>query len=168
MKNLFYVSIFGAIMLIINIAGANPPKIEPRDIATVQAKTVEVVAQKEEVKAPVKSLDIRSGLHEVTEDERSIIKENFLTRWDESEWDAFDKLIGNESGWIAGRLNLSSGACGLGQALPCSKYTQGAELGDAINEANWSMDYILNRYKTPGKALSFWHSRSETKKSNWY
>jgi hypothetical protein len=37
-------------------------------------------------------------------------------------WPAIDALIGHESGWIVGNWNISgSGACGLGQALPCSK-----------------------------------------------
>ncbi len=113
---------------------------------------------------PQPTPDIRTGKHKTTDDERAIIKTNFLTRWDESQWSAFDELIGGESGWIAGRKNTSSGACGLGQALPCSKYTDGAELGDAINEANWSMDYIKNRYETPKNALNKWKNRHP----HWY
>jgi len=161
-EKLYSIIYFMPLILLLSIY--KPPQSRQIDIIladTTQAtKAPEIIQQAQTAPA----LDIRTGRHETTNDERAIIKTNFLTRWDESHWPAFEQLIQNESGWTAGNINKSSGACGLGQALPCSKYIQGAELGDAINEANWAMDYILIRYKTPKNAYNFWLS----KHPHWY
>ena len=76
----------------------------------------------------------------------------------ESEWAAMNALIIKESGYNPNAVNSRSGACGLPQALPCSK------LGDKTVEGqiNWMINYIKNRYGTPSNALSFHNSH------NWY
>lgn len=50
----------------------------------------------------------------------------------EAEWAYVDYIVSHESGWRPDAVNSSSGACGLVQALPCSK------LGP-----NWSGNYPL-------------------------
>ena len=83
------------------------------------------------------------------------------------EYPAFEELIQNESGWKVGNVNKKSGACGLGQAYPCSKYT--GELGNYKQEVDWAISYIQNRYETPTKALTFWKYTSVLLKGrHWY
>ena len=76
--------------------------------------------------------------------------------WHEGyEWEQLHTLIKNESGWNPYVWNKQgSGACGLFQALPCSKL--GAPLEDVKNQARWGVAYIKG-YGSPSKALSFWH-----------
>lgn len=100
----------------------------------------------------------------------------------EGQFPAFDKLIGNESGWMAGRLNKSSLACSIGQSLPCTKIYPEAtkewimankvEIDgrwylpnpDSKKEVDWTIDYVKNRYGNPTSALNFWLSKSP----HWY
>jgi len=78
----------------------------------------------------------------------------------EGHFEALYYIIQKESGWTVGRVNSSSGACGLGQALPCSKL--GDAYGDGIKELEWVLSYIKNRYGTPSNALAFWSTH------RWY
>ena len=78
------------------------------------------------------------------------------------QWSALDALIAGESGWRPYVYNSSSGACGLFQALPCSKL--GAPLEDVSNQARWGLAYIKNRYGDPATAYATWLSRSP----HWY
>lgn len=93
---------------------------------------------------------------------------------------AFFELIRRESNWEAGRINKNSFACGLGQALPCTKIypemTKEKILEikverdgkwylpepDFDKELQWTKDYIKDRYGTADNALLF-HN-----KMNWY
>jgi hypothetical protein len=83
-----------------------------------------------------------------------------LDKWGIGEWGYFEELIFRESGWNPYAINQSSGACGLGQALPCSKL--GVELWDYEGQLNWIVEYINTRYDTPAKAIEFHNS------NNWY
>lgn len=83
--------------------------------------------------------------------------------WDSgAQWTALETLLTNESGWRWDAVNNSSGACGLFQALPCSKL--GKPIDDIPNQASWGLSYIKNRYNTPVAAVSFWYSHSP----GWY
>ncbi len=53
-------------------------------------------------------------------------------------------LIGKESGCNPYSVNSSSGACGVGQALPCSK--TGCEMGDGACQTRWMNSYVMGRY----------------------
>lgn len=69
-------------------------------------------------------------------------------------WAALEELITNESGWNPYAVNKSSGACGIGQALPCSKMN--CEQWDYECQTQWTLDYIKDRYDNPSKAWEFW------------
>ena len=75
-----------------------------------------------------------------------------------SEWTAMSTLIRRESGWDPYAVNPTSGACGLPQALPCSK------LGglDLQNQVLWMIRYVRGRYGTFHVALGHSYSRG------WY
>ena len=59
-----------------------------------------------------------------------------------------------ESGNNPNSVNKSSGACGLAQALPCSK--MGCALGDYACQDAWATQYMQNRYGTWENAKAFW------------
>ena len=60
----------------------------------------------------------------------------------------------HESGNDPYAVNQSSGACGLAQALPCSKMP--CELGDYNCQDQWATNYMLERYGSWINAYNFW------------
>lgn len=85
--------------------------------------------------------------------------------WTGSEFDALDQLWIRESGWNRFAKNPSSGAYGIAQALPESKYPPaGREAGGshAGTQISWGLKYIKQRYGTPSAALA--HENA----NNWY
>lgn len=70
--------------------------------------------------------------------------------------DAIDFIITHESHYNPLAMNPSSGACGLGQALPCEK--MGCQtLEDIDCQVNWTLKYIKDRYGSPIEAQRFWN-----------
>ena len=73
--------------------------------------------------------------------------------WEDSEsgsnFQALIRLWTQESGWNPGAVNASSGACGIVQALPCSKIGSPAQQKDYKAQIDWGLVYIKNRYGTP-------------------
>lgn len=69
------------------------------------------------------------------------------------EWRQASELVCRESSFNNEAINPTSGACGLFQALPCSKMK--CELDDVDCQIAWGKDYIENRYKSVDKALAF-------------
>lgn len=70
------------------------------------------------------------------------------------EYEAKMFIYMKESGNNPNAVNKSSGACGLGQALPCAK--MGCALGDYACQDNWATNYMKSRYGTWSNAKSFW------------
>ncbi|MGV9001552.1 MAG: ubiquitin-like domain-containing protein [Candidatus Saccharimonadaceae bacterium] len=68
-------------------------------------------------------------------------------------WGYADFLVGKESGWNPNAVNKSSGACGLVQALPCSKL--GPSWNNPVVALNWANGYV-NRYGGWEGAYNFW------------
>lgn len=71
------------------------------------------------------------------------------------------QLIGKESGCNPLAVNRSSGACGIPQALPCSKLgpvnADGTSAVDPVSQMNWMQSYVMSRYGSWSSAMSFWH-----------
>ncbi len=65
-------------------------------------------------------------------------------------------IYNKESGNNPNSINRSSGACGLGQALPCSK--MGCALGDYACQDAFFTKYAINRYGSWENAKAFWLS----------
>lgn len=81
----------------------------------------------------------------------------------EEHWLALHILIMKESSWNPKAINPTSEACGLGQALPCSKLLNVCgTLDDVKCQVRWITNYIASRYGNPTNALAF-HDRH-----NWY
>lgn len=69
-------------------------------------------------------------------------------------WGMTDYIVGRESGWNPNSINASSGACGLAQALPCSKVP-----GNPYNPTdslNWMNSYVNGRYGGWQGAYDYW------------
>jgi tRNA(Met) C34 N-acetyltransferase TmcA len=77
---------------------------------------------------------------------------------------SFDQIIGHESGWDVSATNPSSGAYGLGQALPASKMASaGADWQtNPSTQIKWALDYMNTTYGSPNAAWSFWQA------NGWY
>lgn len=78
----------------------------------------------------------------------------------ESEWWAVDYVITRESSWNPNAVNPTSGACGLVQALPCSKIP--GDWSDPVNALKWGERYVNSRYGSWAGAVEFWRIH------NWY
>ena len=78
----------------------------------------------------------------------------------ESDWGYADFMVGKESGWNPNSVNKSSGACGLAQALPCSKVPGNPY--NPIDSLNWMNSYVNGRYGGWANAYAFWNSH------HWY
>lgn len=74
-------------------------------------------------------------------------------------WGYADYLVGRESGWNPNATNKSSGACGLAQALPCSKVPGNPY--NPVDSLNWMNGYV-NRYGGWEGAYNFWLA------NHWY
>ena len=70
------------------------------------------------------------------------------------------KLIMKESGCNVNAINKHSGACGIPQALPCSKLS--SFRGDPVKEIIWIKNYVYKRYGSFNNALNFHF------KNGWY
>jgi hypothetical protein len=87
-----------------------------------------------------------------------IAEEMVASHFGAGQFKAFSAIVQHESGWNPEAVNKSSGACGLGQALPCSKMADKSIEG----QLKWMISYISNRYGTPSHAWKFWQNKG------WY
>lgn len=74
----------------------------------------------------------------------------------ESDWGYVDAIVTKESGWNPNATNSSSGACGLVQALPCSKVPGNGY--DPVDNLRWSVGYANGRYGSWEGAYNFWQN----------
>lgn len=82
--------------------------------------------------------------------------------YDDTQMSCLINLWNKESGWNPNSYNKKSGACGIPQALPCSKISKSEGLNDWKAQIRWGIKYINARYKTPCGAWNHF-----TKK-HWY
>ena len=78
----------------------------------------------------------------------------------ESDWQYVDYIVGRESGWNPNAINPNGGACGLAQALPCSKL--GTEWNNPVHALKWQHTYVTQRYGGYAQAYAFWTQ------NHWY
>jgi hypothetical protein len=72
----------------------------------------------------------------------------------QSDWGYVDYIVSRESGWNPNATNASSGACGLVQALPCSKVPGGGY--NPVANLQWANGYAVGRYGSWASAYAFW------------
>jgi hypothetical protein len=80
------------------------------------------------------------------------------------EFACFANIISRESSWNIYATNPSSGAYGLGQALPGYKMaSMGSEWrNSALIQIKWALSYMTGRYGSPCAAWTFWQAH------DWY
>lgn len=78
----------------------------------------------------------------------------------ESVWPLVDYIVTRESGWNPNAVNPSSGACGLGQQLPCGKWP--GAWNDPVAALVAMNDYVNGRYGGWSQAHAFWSA------NHWY
>lgn len=84
-----------------------------------------------------------------------------------SDYKTVEQLIDSESSWNPNSINKSSGACGLTQALPCSKL--GNNWNDPVIALKWGDQYVKDRYGSWIAAWNFWQNESpKYNGSHWY
>ena len=74
----------------------------------------------------------------------------------EADWGYVDFIASKESGWNPNATNPSSGACGLIQALPCSKVPGSGY--NPVDNLRWANGYASGRYGSWAEAYNFWTS----------
>ena len=74
----------------------------------------------------------------------------------ESDRQYVDYIVTRESGWNPNATNPTSGACGLVQALPCSKVPGSGY--DPVDNLRWADGYATGRYGSWANAYAFWTS----------
>ena len=72
----------------------------------------------------------------------------------QSDWQYVDYIVSRESGWNPNATNRSSGACGLVQALPCSKVPGNGY--NPVDNLRWATGYATGRYGSWSGAYNFW------------
>ncbi|MGW1215321.1 aggregation-promoting factor C-terminal-like domain-containing protein [Streptomyces sp. NPDC002499] len=81
-----------------------------------------------------------------------------------AQFQCFSNIVDHESGWNMNAVNASSGAYGLFQALPASKYSSAGSdwQTNPATQIKWGLSYMDGRYGSPCEAWSFWQA------NNWY
>ena len=76
------------------------------------------------------------------------------------QYQCFSNIVDRESGWNMQALNASSGAYGLMQALPGSKYSSAGSdwQTNPATQIKWGLNYMNNRYGSPCQAWGFWQT----------
>jgi pyruvate/2-oxoglutarate dehydrogenase complex dihydrolipoamide acyltransferase (E2) component len=80
------------------------------------------------------------------------------------QFQCFSYIVDHESSWNYHAVNASSGAYGLFQALPASKYSSAGSdwQTNPATQIKWGLNYMNSRYGSPCEAWSFWQANS------WY
>ncbi|MER5754968.1 transglycosylase SLT domain-containing protein [Streptomyces sp. NPDC002088] len=81
-----------------------------------------------------------------------------------AQFQCFSNIVDHESSWNYHAVNASSGAYGLFQALPASKYSSAGSdwQTNPATQIKWGLSYMNGRYGSPCEAWSFWQANS------WY
>jgi len=134
---------------------------------TLEKKSAELtnINKKKQVNKPKVVRRIKSRPISTAKINKSVYQigyEKCLAHWDNHNCQDFMQLVSAESGWNINAVNPHSGACGLFQALPCSKL--GSARGNVHGEIDWGIGYISARYRNPSNALRLWQARNP----HWY
>jgi hypothetical protein len=91
-------------------------------------------------------------------------EELVIQRFGSGQFESFSHIVDHESSWNPSATEPSTGAYGLGQALPASKMSPyGSDyLTNPTTQLRWMVEYISERYDTPDDAWEFWQ------RNHWY
>jgi uncharacterized protein YabE (DUF348 family) len=148
----------------VQIAGSSGSKRVTYEITKVNGQEVSRVALEEIVlRAPTKQVEvvgakkISGSSGNVSAQAQQLMAQAGIP---ESQWSSAFKLIQKESGWNPNAVNRSSGACGLGQQLPCGKWKH--HWNDPVGGLIDANGYVLGRY---GSWDAAW---AHSQRRGWY
>lgn len=78
----------------------------------------------------------------------------------QAHWGYVDSIVSRESSWNPNAVNRSSGACGLGQQLPCGKWP--GAWNDPVAALKAMNTYVVGRYGGWPQAVASWNAKG------WY
>ena len=125
----------------VNLQAKKEREAQAAQLASVQTTQV---AQKAEQPAPTV---------QVSGDKQSWLAASGIPQ---SEWGYVDSIVTRESGWNPNAVNASSGACGLGQQLPCGKWA--GAWNDPVAALTAMNGYVNGRYGGWPQAVAFWNA----------
>lgn len=125
----------------VNLQAKKEREAQAAQLASVQTTQV---AQKAEQPAPTV---------QVSGDKQSWLASSGIPQ---SEWGYVDSIVTRESGWNPSAVNASSGACGLGQQLPCGKWS--GAWNDPVAALVAQHGYVKERYGSYANAVAFWNA----------
>lgn len=125
------------------------------DYKPIKAKKfeTEVASVKEKAVVP----DVEQASAKISGSKQDWLKASGIPQ---SQWGLVDYLVSKESGWNPNAVNASSGACGLGQQLPCGKWA--GTWNNPIDALKAMNGYVMGRYGSWQSAVN--HSKSV----GWY
>lgn len=152
-----YTLLLGSIMACLILKGYNAINTEINGIETqpdfkVQAKEIELQPTDSYIPSSNTIAIINSNTYVSGK-----IKKRFGYKWKQ-----YAELIAREASFNPSILNPTSGACGLAQALPCSKMACSLDREGIDCQLDWIDEYINSRYGSIEATLEF-HNRM-----NWY
>lgn len=153
--------------LLIILIGGNAVKIYSRKQKQKEQLLQETQQQVKELDSQLKEKEkVRLELENKTKEleqklqakanQKPVVRVASVTTVPKTEAEAKLFIYLKESGNRTNAINKSSGACGLGQALPCSKLD--CSLDDYDCQDKWFTNYAIRRYGSWVGAYQFWLS----------
>jgi hypothetical protein len=136
------------------------------DTAIAKKDAAEKVAKEAKERAEAKEKASRSAGDFPVQSSYSIAEIQSMARQmvPSGQFQCFSNIVDHESSWNYHAVNASSGAYGLFQALPASKYSSvGSDWQtNPATQIKWGLNYMNSRYGSPCEAWSFWSA------NHWY
>jgi len=182
MKKLIIAISVGLIGLIILISGSISGKQDVVEIDNTTVKQIEVQISNESTTTNTNTTKTTKTTKKVVKTTKKTTKKiqkvetaskqeyidyaKSYSGFDDKQMKCLIELWNYESGWNPNKVNTQSGACGIPQALPCSKIKKYKGNNSWKSQIEWGIDYIKvhKNYGTPCKALEMWKKR----KPHWY
>ncbi|MEU6255532.1 transglycosylase SLT domain-containing protein [Streptomyces sp. NPDC047043] len=136
------------------------------DTAVAKKEAAEKAAKEAKERAEAKTKASRSSADFPVQSSYSIAEIQSMARQmvPSGQFQCFSNIVDHESSWNYHAVNASSGAYGLFQALPASKYSSvGSDWQtNPATQIKWGLNYMNSRYGSPCEAWSFWSA------NHWY
>ncbi|WP_428952596.1 lytic transglycosylase domain-containing protein [Streptomyces sp. cg35] len=137
-----------------------------KDAQAAKEKAEQEAKEREEAKKAASRSATRDASSFATQASYSVSQIQAMARQmvPSGQFQCFSNIVDHESSWNYKATNASSGAYGLFQALPASKYSSaGADWQtNPATQIKWGLNYMNGRYGSPCEAWSFWQANS------WY
>ncbi|WP_330459562.1 transglycosylase SLT domain-containing protein [Streptomyces sp. NBC_00820] len=129
-------------------------------------KAAKLEKERIEAKAAASRDDVRDASSFPTQSSYTVAQIQAMARQivGGGQFQCFSNIVNHESSWNYHAVNASTGAYGLGQALPGTKMASaGADWQtNPATQIKWTLSYMNGRYGSPCQAWTYWQANS------WY